>query len=112
MRRPTVLQINAVVLAVGLTGSYVWFRAAQARERRNAAAAAAAAPGAAPATSATTLMPGSKFGAVGYENPYPDSNAIGSGFKLNNSISADFAVSADTKVGIINLIPDSRPTAT
>jgi len=32
MRRPSALQIGAVVLAVGLTGSYVWFRAAQAHQ--------------------------------------------------------------------------------
>jgi prepilin-type N-terminal cleavage/methylation domain-containing protein/prepilin-type processing-associated H-X9-DG protein len=34
-----------------------------------------------------------------YENPYPDQNAISSGFKLNNSISAEFAVAADINPG-------------
>jgi prepilin-type N-terminal cleavage/methylation domain-containing protein/prepilin-type processing-associated H-X9-DG protein len=34
-----------------------------------------------------------------YENPYPDQNAISSGFKLNNSISAEFAVAADMNPG-------------
>jgi prepilin-type N-terminal cleavage/methylation domain-containing protein/prepilin-type processing-associated H-X9-DG protein len=34
-----------------------------------------------------------------YENPYPDQNAISSGFKLNNSISAEFAVASDINPG-------------
>ncbi len=34
-----------------------------------------------------------------YQDPYPDSNAISSGFKLNNSISAEFAVGADINPG-------------
>jgi prepilin-type N-terminal cleavage/methylation domain-containing protein/prepilin-type processing-associated H-X9-DG protein len=34
-----------------------------------------------------------------YQDPYPDANAIGSGFKLNNSISAEFAVASDINPG-------------
>ena len=36
-----------------------------------------------------------------YQDPYPDANAIGSGFKLNNSISAEFAVGADINPGTV-----------
>jgi prepilin-type N-terminal cleavage/methylation domain-containing protein/prepilin-type processing-associated H-X9-DG protein len=35
-----------------------------------------------------------------YQNPYPTTTAIGSGFKLNNSISAEFAVMSDINPGI------------
>jgi prepilin-type N-terminal cleavage/methylation domain-containing protein/prepilin-type processing-associated H-X9-DG protein len=34
-----------------------------------------------------------------YQNPYPSSNSIGAGFKLNNSIGAEFAVAADLNPG-------------
>src|SRR4051794_37235284 len=34
-----------------------------------------------------------------YQNPYPGTDAIGSGFKLNNSIGAEFAVAADINPG-------------
>src|SRR5687768_212999 len=34
-----------------------------------------------------------------YQNPYPDAAAVGSGFKLNNSISAEFAVASDINPG-------------
>jgi prepilin-type N-terminal cleavage/methylation domain-containing protein/prepilin-type processing-associated H-X9-DG protein len=34
-----------------------------------------------------------------YQDPYPDAAAIGSGFKLNNSISAEFAVGSDINPG-------------
>jgi prepilin-type N-terminal cleavage/methylation domain-containing protein/prepilin-type processing-associated H-X9-DG protein len=34
-----------------------------------------------------------------YQNPYPNNNAISSGFKLNNSISAEFAVASDINPG-------------
>jgi prepilin-type N-terminal cleavage/methylation domain-containing protein/prepilin-type processing-associated H-X9-DG protein len=34
-----------------------------------------------------------------YQDPYPNANAIGSGFKLNNSISAEFAVGSDINPG-------------
>jgi prepilin-type N-terminal cleavage/methylation domain-containing protein/prepilin-type processing-associated H-X9-DG protein len=34
-----------------------------------------------------------------YQNPYPDATAIGSGFKLNNSVSAEFAVASDINPG-------------
>ena len=34
-----------------------------------------------------------------YQDPYPDSTAIGAGFKLNNSISAEFAVGSDINPG-------------
>ena len=35
-----------------------------------------------------------------YENPYADTAAIGTGWKLNNSISAEYAVAADMNPGI------------
>jgi prepilin-type N-terminal cleavage/methylation domain-containing protein/prepilin-type processing-associated H-X9-DG protein len=34
-----------------------------------------------------------------YQDPYPDVNAVSSGFKLNNSISAEFAVASDINPG-------------
>src|SRR5205085_5450651 len=34
-----------------------------------------------------------------YENPYPDQNAVSSGYKLNTSISAEFAVASDINPG-------------
>jgi prepilin-type N-terminal cleavage/methylation domain-containing protein/prepilin-type processing-associated H-X9-DG protein len=34
-----------------------------------------------------------------YQDPYPESGAIGAGFKLNNSISAEFAVGSDINPG-------------
>jgi prepilin-type N-terminal cleavage/methylation domain-containing protein/prepilin-type processing-associated H-X9-DG protein len=34
-----------------------------------------------------------------YQNPYPDTNSVSSGFKLNNSISAEYAVCADINPG-------------
>jgi len=36
-----------------------------------------------------------------YQHPYPDANAIGAGFKLNNSVSAEFAVGSDVNPGIV-----------
>jgi len=35
-----------------------------------------------------------------YQNPFPDSNAVSSGFKLNSSVSAEFAVASDINPGI------------
>lgn len=35
-----------------------------------------------------------------YQHPYPSATAIGSGFKLNNSVSAEFAVAADINPGV------------
>jgi len=35
MRKPTVLQINAVTLSVALGGSYVYYRAAQGQQQRD-----------------------------------------------------------------------------
>jgi prepilin-type N-terminal cleavage/methylation domain-containing protein/prepilin-type processing-associated H-X9-DG protein len=35
-----------------------------------------------------------------YQNPYPGTSAIGAGFKLNNSIGAEFAVAADINPGL------------
>ena len=35
MRKPTVLQINAVALSVALGGSYVYYRAAQGQQQRD-----------------------------------------------------------------------------
>ena len=34
-----------------------------------------------------------------YQNPYPNNNAVASGWKLNTSISADFAVASDINPG-------------
>jgi prepilin-type N-terminal cleavage/methylation domain-containing protein/prepilin-type processing-associated H-X9-DG protein len=34
-----------------------------------------------------------------YQNPYPDQTAVAAGFKLNNSISAEFAVASDMNPG-------------
>jgi len=34
-----------------------------------------------------------------YQNPYPDSTAVSGGFKLNNSITAEFAVASDINPG-------------
>jgi prepilin-type N-terminal cleavage/methylation domain-containing protein/prepilin-type processing-associated H-X9-DG protein len=42
---------------------------------------------------------GSKNLSYSYQNPYPGTQAIGSGFKLNNSIGAEFAVAADMNPG-------------
>ncbi|HEV2295673.1 MAG TPA: hypothetical protein VGR35_17630 [Tepidisphaeraceae bacterium] len=45
-----------------------------------------------------------------YQNPYPSSDAIGKGFKLNNSISAEFAVASDMNPGgeaLLKLTPQS-----
>jgi prepilin-type N-terminal cleavage/methylation domain-containing protein/prepilin-type processing-associated H-X9-DG protein len=36
-----------------------------------------------------------------YQNPYPDNNAINSGFKLNNSLTAEFAVASDINPGTV-----------
>jgi len=36
-----------------------------------------------------------------YQNPYPDQNSVSSGFKLNTSISAEFAVASDINPGTI-----------
>jgi len=43
---------------------------------------------------------GSKNISYSYQNPYPGTTAIGSGFKLNNSIGAEFAVAADINPGV------------
>jgi prepilin-type processing-associated H-X9-DG protein len=48
-----------------------------------------------------------------YQNPYPNVKAIGSGFKLNNAISAEFAVVADMNPGVdalLKLTVDSPAT--
>jgi len=37
--------------------------------------------------------------AYSYQNPYPDTTAVGSGFKLNTSITAEFAVASDMNPG-------------
>jgi len=37
-----------------------------------------------------------------YENPYPSSNAVSNGFKLNTSISAEYAVASDLNPGQVN----------
>jgi len=34
-----------------------------------------------------------------YQNPYPDTSAVSGGFKLNNSVSAEFAVASDINPG-------------
>src|SRR5687768_10902847 len=99
MRWRTSLRVGAVALAVALSGSYVWFRANQARQQREAAAAAAAAaesatmrPAGLPTTRPVALMPSSKSGVIvqptqqsnfsdlarnlhyTYKNPYPATN--------------------------------------
>jgi prepilin-type N-terminal cleavage/methylation domain-containing protein/prepilin-type processing-associated H-X9-DG protein len=38
-----------------------------------------------------------------YQNPYPDSNATSGGFRLNNSVGAEFAIAADINPGAANL---------
>ena len=35
-----------------------------------------------------------------YQNPYPDTSAVSSGFKLNTSITAEFAVASDMNPGV------------
>jgi len=37
--------------------------------------------------------------AYSYQNPYPDTTAVGGGFKLNTSITAEFAVASDMNPG-------------
>jgi prepilin-type processing-associated H-X9-DG protein len=46
-------------------------------------------------------FPGSTNLSYSYQNPYPDTNAVSSGFKLNNSLSAEFAVAADKNPGVV-----------
>jgi hypothetical protein len=73
-KRPSTIQIGAVVLAVVLTGSYVWFKSAQAQEQRSkllpglksgrvqlSGQAVAGAPTTAPSA---LFLPGSKSSAV------------------------------------------------
>jgi prepilin-type N-terminal cleavage/methylation domain-containing protein/prepilin-type processing-associated H-X9-DG protein len=57
---------------------------------------------------------GSKNISYSYQNPYPGTQAIGSGFKLNNSIGAEFAVASDINPGttgtgdnVLNIKPNS-----
>jgi prepilin-type processing-associated H-X9-DG protein len=45
-----------------------------------------------------------------YQNPYPSADAIGKGFKLNNAISAEFAVASDMNPGGDGLLK-LKPTA-
>src|SRR5688500_12952459 len=46
-----------------------------------------------------TNFSSSKNLSYSYQNPYPGTTAIGAGFKLNNSIGAEFAVAADMNPG-------------
>lgn len=49
-----------------------------------------------------TTSPGGQIGrnlSYSYQNPYPNSAAISNGFKLNTSVSAEFAVAADMNPG-------------
>ncbi|MEO6435507.1 MAG: prepilin-type N-terminal cleavage/methylation domain-containing protein [Tepidisphaeraceae bacterium] len=46
-----------------------------------------------------TQFSGSRNLSYSYQNPYAGTTAIGSGFKLNNSIGAEFAVAADINPG-------------
>jgi prepilin-type N-terminal cleavage/methylation domain-containing protein/prepilin-type processing-associated H-X9-DG protein len=51
-----------------------------------------------------------------YQHPYPSANAIGSGFKLNNSVSAEFAVGSDINPGLSGtddnvLLPNNTSSA-
>lgn len=48
-----------------------------------------------------------------YQNPYPTKEAIGAGFKFNNTLSAEFAVAADMNPGtdaLTKLVLDSTAT--
>ncbi|MEA2710546.1 MAG: hypothetical protein QOF78_3147 [Phycisphaerales bacterium] len=49
-----------------------------------------------------TNFTSSKNLSYSYQNPYPGTQAIGGGFKLNNSIGAEFAVAADMNPGTSN----------
>ena len=49
-----------------------------------------------------TNFTGSKNLSYSYQNPYPGTQAIGAGFKLNNAIGAEFAVAADMNPGTTN----------
>jgi len=46
-----------------------------------------------------TNFTGSKNLSYSYQDPYPGTTAIGAGFKLNNSIGAEFAVASDMNPG-------------
>jgi prepilin-type N-terminal cleavage/methylation domain-containing protein/prepilin-type processing-associated H-X9-DG protein len=49
-----------------------------------------------------TNFTSSKNISYSYQNPYPGTQAIGAGFKLNNAIGAEFAVAADMNPGTTN----------
>ena len=127
-------RLGAIVLAAALTGSYVWFRVDQARQRREAVAAKATAvkhagspttqpsdyfiyrPSSGPAV--VVESPTSSFSELlrgltySYENPYPSTGEANAGFKLNTSVSAEFVVASDSKAGIIDLIPNRTVKST
>ena len=42
-----------------------------------------------------------------YQDPYPSTTAIGAGFKLNNSITAEFAVMSDINPGVVGGASDN-----
>jgi len=54
------------------------------------------APGTPPKTDPTAIK---TLLAYSYQNPYPDTTAVGGGFKLNTSITAEFAVASDMNPG-------------
>ena len=180
MRRPSVLQINAVVLAVALTGCYVWFRAAQAQQINNRVMAgtkssrirvekpsAATTPATPSPQTSGLLLPGSKslilrepvqragadrtspastapatgralfYGsksapvdltpavqitgnaeppaivekaATALSTTQPNASAIGAGFKLDKSISAEFAVASDICPALPEPLPETLST--
>ena len=129
MRRRTVAGLRAIACALTLTGTYFWFRVDQARQQREAAVVEAAERTAVEVagssiTRPAALMPSSKSGVIvqppqpksnfsdlarnlnyTYEHPYATSNPSGSGFKLSNSVSEEFAVGADICPGL----PDPMP---
>jgi prepilin-type N-terminal cleavage/methylation domain-containing protein/prepilin-type processing-associated H-X9-DG protein len=47
-----------------------------------------------------------------YQDPYPGTSAIGSGFKFNNTLGAEFAVASDMNPGVANGDNVFRPTNT
>jgi prepilin-type N-terminal cleavage/methylation domain-containing protein/prepilin-type processing-associated H-X9-DG protein len=57
---------------------------------------------------------GSKALSYSYQNPYASASAIGSGWKFNNTLGAEFAIAADMNPGISPIANDNIafPTAT
>lgn len=47
-----------------------------------------------------------------YANPYPDTTAVNAGYRLNNTVGAEFAVAADANPGTANNYSVTTPTVT